>query len=135
MAFVHGKDTVVLINASDISAYTNSTTDNDSRAVHNTTTYGRDRDTFQSGLGTGTITIGGIFDNTAAGPRKIIQPLKEVGDAVAFVFRPDGTGSGLQEHSCSVIITAFNVTSPVADMCTWTAELQKTGPIDDTDQA
>lgn len=134
MAFVHGKGTVVLINGSDLSSYTNSTTDNDSTATHDVTTYGNNRNRFNAGLGTGTITIGGIYDNTASGPKEIIKPLKALGAPVEFIFRPEGTGSGKDQHTVDVIITAFNVSSPIADMCTWTAELQKDGDIDDTVQ-
>lgn len=134
MTFIHGKDTVVTINASDISAFTNSTEFNDSTETHETTTYGRSRKTHKAGLGDGTITIAGIHDDGASGPRTVIKALKAAGNAVTFVFRPEGTGSGLAQSSVSVIVSSYQETDPVGGMIEWTSELQMTGPLTETDQ-
>ena len=134
MAFRHGKDTVVILAGVDISAFTDSTQMEDETETHETTTYGRARKTYQSGLGDGKFTIGGVYDDGAGGPRAVIKPLKATGTAVTFVYRPEGTGSGKAQSSVSVIIGTFNESSPVGDNVTWTSELQMTGVLDETDQ-
>ena len=135
MAFKHGKDTFVSINGSDISAFTNNTTFGDETDTHDTTCYGNVRKTYQSGLGDGTITISGVYDDGATGPRAVLKPLKATGAAVTFIYRPEGTGAGRAQSSVSVIVKTFNESSPVADNVTWTSELQMTGLLNETDQA
>lgn len=135
MAFRHGKDTVVKLNAIDLSAFSNQTQFGDETEANETTTYGRARKTYMGGLGDGKITLQGVYDDGASGPRAIIKPLKAAGTAVTFLFQPEGTGSGKAQSSVSVIITAFNETAPVADVIGWTCEMQMTGPLDETDQA
>ena len=67
MTFKHGKDTVVKINGIDISAFTNNTTLGDENDLHDTSCYGVERKTYQAGLGDGTFTIGGVYDDGAGG--------------------------------------------------------------------
>lgn len=134
MAFAHGRDTVVKLNDVDLSLFTNATTFNDSTDSHDVTCYGADRKAYNSGLGDGTVTIAGVYDDGATGPRATIKPLKAAGTAVTFLFQPEGTGSGKAESSVSVIVTAYNESAPVADMISWTAELQMTGDLTETDQ-
>lgn len=133
----HGKDTHVEIDAVDISTHTNNTEFNREGDSHDITTYkATTTDTaheFQGGLTQGTCTISGIYDtDVAAGPRSVIEPL--VGTVVPFIYQPEGTGTGLPQDAVDVLVTAYNETSPVADMITWTAELQLTGMIDSTAQ-
>lgn len=122
MAFVHSKDTYVSLGGDDLSAFTNSTTYNRSADSHDVTTYGKNSKVYAGGLKDGTVTIGGTYDSSATGPRAIIAPL--LGTTVVFVFRPEGTGAGKPEDTVDVLVTAYNESSPVADMVQWTAELQ-----------
>ncbi len=136
MTNIHGKLTVVKLNGVDYSTYSNSTDFKDSTDTHENTTYGRDRKTYAGGLGDGTVSVGGFYDTTAvSGPRALFKPLKAAGNAVPFVYRPEGTGSGKAQSSVSVLISSFEESSPVGDMVTWTAELQMTGVLDETPQA
>lgn len=134
MAFRHGKDTVVTLNAVDLSAFSNSTAFNDETEANETTTYGRNRKTYMGGLGDGKVTLQGVYDDGAAGPRATIKPLKAAGTAVEFVFQPEGVGAGKAQSVVDVIVTAYNETAPVGDVIAWTCEMQMTGPLDETDQ-
>lgn len=134
MAYIHGKLTVITINASDISAFTNSTSFEDAKDTHDITCYGATRHAWGAGLGDGKITISGVYDDGATGPRGVLKPLLAAGTAVTFVFRPEGTGSGKAQSSVSVIVSSFNESSPSADYIAWTAELQMTGALTETDQ-
>lgn len=133
MAFVHGKDTFISVNASDISAFCNTSTFTRTADSHDVTTYGSNNHVYVGGLGDGTSSIGGIYDNGATGPRDIIEPL--IGTVVTFIRRPEGTGSGKPQDSVQALITNYVETSPVADMVTWTSELQLSGDVTSTNQA
>lgn len=127
MAFVHGKNTYVSLDGQDLSAFTNNTEGTLEADSHDTTTYGKNDKTYAGGLKDSTFTISGIYDSDeTAGPRAVIRPM--VGTVVPYVFRPEGTGSGMPEDTMDVLVTSYQETSPVADMITWTAELQRSGP-------
>ena len=134
MAFRHGKDTVVIINAVDISLYTNTAAMADETALHKVTCFGAVRDAYQSGIGDGTFTIGGVSNDVAGGPRRTMKPLKAAGASVLFLYRPEGTGSGKAQSSVQVFVKTYNESSPVADNYTWTSELQMSGALDETVQ-
>lgn len=133
MAVQHSKATVVKVGTADISAFTNSTTFNRSADSHEVTTYGRDSKVYAGGLKDATVTIEGFYDTSVTGPRAILEPL--LGETTEFTFQPEGTGSGKPQNVCDAVVTAYNESSPVADMVTWTAELQVSGDVDVTDQA
>lgn len=134
MAFRHGKDTVVTINASDISAFTNTTAFGDETDVHDVTCYGAGRKNYIPGLGDGTVTIGGSYDDGVTGPRAVLKALKNAGTVSQFIFRPEGTGAGKRQSKVNVIVKTFNESAPVADAIAWTSELQETGALDETPQ-
>lgn len=133
MAFVHGKSTYVSLNAVDLSAFSNTSTMSRKSDSHDVTTYGSNAHKFSGGLLDGSASLGGIYDNTASGPRDTIEPL--IGTNVTFVRRPEGTGSGLPQDSVEVLVVDYVETSPVADMVTWTVELQLSGDVTSTNQA
>jgi hypothetical protein len=134
MSFTHGRRTVVKINAVDLSVFTDSTEMNDGVDTHDVTTYGAARKAYAAGLGDGTFSIGGTHDNQAIGPRSVIKPLMAAGNAVEFIYRQEGTGTGLPESRVFVIVNSYKDSSPVADMCKWTSELQMTGDLTEVDQ-
>ena len=132
MAFVHGKNTFISLNGSDLSPYTNTSTFGRGADSHDVTTYGKEDHVFQGGLGLNTASMGGIYDNGATGPRDVIEPL--VGTVVTMIRRPEGTRSGKPQDSVSVIITSYVETSPVADMVTWSCEMQPSDAVTSTNQ-
>lgn len=134
MSFVHGKNTFISLDGNDLSAFTNTSEMGRAGDSHDVTTYGKNSHVFHRGLKNGTATMAGIYDNTAAGPRAIIEPLWDAGDAVTLIRRTEGTGSGRPQDTVDVIITGYNETSPVADMVAWTCALQLSDDIDTTPQ-
>jgi hypothetical protein len=134
MTFISGENTVITINATDISAFTNSTDFTDTTEVYDSTCYGSTRKTKKAGIGDGTITISGVHDDAAGGPRTVLKALKAARAAVTFVFRPEGTGSGLAQSSVSVIVSSYKDSDPVAGLITWEAQLDMTGALTETDQ-
>lgn len=133
MAFVHGKNTVIKLGASDISVFCNTSTFTRNADSHDVTTYGKNDHVFAGGLGNGTATIGGIYDNGATGPRDVIEPL--IGTEVVLTRQPEGAGSGLPQDVVDVIVVSYVETSPVADMVTWSAELQLSDAVNSANQS
>lgn len=130
MALQHGKDTYVSVNGKNISPYCSQCDYNLSADMHDTTTFGNSAHKFSPGLTTGTISLSGFFEAPAVSgsPREVFDPLLRTPSEVVFVRRPRGTGSSLPYDQANVLVSAYNESSPVADMITWTAELQISGP-------
>lgn len=134
MAFVHGRNTFVSLDGNDLSQYTNTSEITRSADSHDVTAYGAQAHNYEGGLKDGTASMGGTYDNTAStGPRAVIEPL--VGQKVEFIRQPEGTGSGLPQDKVTVLVLNYVETAPVADMVTWTCEMQLSGLIDTTPQA
>lgn len=123
MAFVHGKGSVTSLGGSDLSVYSNSIEWNRTADIHDVTTFGKNNHVKQGGLGDGTATISGIYDNSnTVGPRAVINP--KLGLESILVWRPEGTGSGKPQETVDVIVAGYTESSPVADMVTWSVSLE-----------
>jgi hypothetical protein len=134
MAFVHGKDTYISLDGDDLSTFTNTSSWEDSSDKHDVTCYGANRKAYSYGLGDGKLTMGGVYDNTAAGPKAIIEAIKDAGALVTLIRRAEGTGSGLPQESVSVLVEKYTESNPVADQVTWACDLQMSGDISRTTQ-
>lgn len=135
MAKQHGKDAVVQLAGNDLSAYTKNTAFNRKADIHDTTCYGADGHTKGAGLTDGTVTISGVYDaGTSGTPKEVIQPILGSSITYAFTYRPEGSGSGLHQSVCNVIVAEYDETVPVADFISWSASLEISGDVDDTDQ-
>lgn len=133
MTFVHGKNTVVILDGDDLSAYTRTSNYERGADKHDVTTYGKNDHVFSGGLGNGAAGMGGIYDNTAGtGPRGVIEPL--IGTVVTLVRRPEGTGTGKPQDSVSVLVEKYVETNPVDDMVTWSVDLQPSDAVTSTTQ-
>lgn len=136
MTFVHGKNTYISLNGSNLSTWTNTSELGREADDHDVTCYGATAHVFEGGLLKGSASMGGIYDNTtgaaSGGPHAVITPL--VGTVVTLIRRPEGTGTGKPQESVSVLVKKYTETNPVADMVTWSAELQLSGAITPTTQ-
>lgn len=134
MTFIHGKDTVVKLGGKDLSAYTNTSEITKASDSHDVTAYGAGAHNYQGGLKDGSASMGGTYDNTAVnGPRAVIDPM--VGTNVTFIRQIEGAGSGKPQDSVTVLVVNYVETAPVADMVTWTCELQLSSVVNTTPQA
>ncbi len=136
MTFQHGKDTFLTINAVDVSPYTNTSDFDRAQDNHDVTAYGQQQHRYRGGLGDGTFSCGGTWDDTAStGPSEALEPLEDDKDGVPIVLQLNGTGAGLPQRSFNAILTGYSTSQPVDDMITWEAEFQIDGPVDRTAQA
>ena len=135
MGFIHGKGTAVSIDGDSLSAFSNSVEFERTAEAQDVTTFGNNSMVYAAGLKDSTATIEGIYDSTAStGPGAVLRPLVG-GDAVELVYQPEGVGTGKPVATVDVLVTGYSESAPVAEMITWSAELQGSGDIADTVQS
>lgn len=134
MAFVHGKDTYISLNGTDLSAFTNASNLDQEVDSHDVTTYGASAYAYNGGLLKNSLSMSGVYDDTASGPKTIIEAVIDAGSLVTLIRRPEGTGGGLPQESVSVLVTKYTESNPVADMVTWSCDMQGSGVITRTTQ-
>jgi hypothetical protein len=132
MAFVHGKNTYISIDGDDLSAYFDTSEIERASDEDDVTTYGRDDHVVAGGLLKGSVSGGGTYDDTSAGPAAVLNPL--VGTVVTLIRRPEGTGTGKPQESMSVLIKSVKETNPVAGHIKWSFDGTRSGAITDTTQ-
>jgi hypothetical protein len=130
---VHGKDVAISIDGDDLSAFTNSVETKRSADSHDVTCFGQTGHVYAAGLTDGTVSLKGTYDNTASGPDAILEPLVGA-EPVVVLYKAEGTGSGKPLWTYNAQLTAYEQSAPVADMVTWTAELQISGAVTPTTQ-
>lgn len=134
MAFIHGKDTFISLNAKDLSPFVNASELNRTGDKHDVTTYGKQAHVYNGGLKDGTATMAGVYDNSLVnGPRGVIRPL--IGTVVELIRRPEGTGTGKPQDRVNVLVEGYRESNPVADMVAWTCDMQLSDVVDSTPQA
>ena len=136
MALVHGKNTVITVDSTDLSQYTNESEFTKETDTHEVTAYGDDAKNYNPGLNDAQFSMGGHYDSTAStGPRAKLNAVYAGNAAVTIERRPEGTGAGLPQDAFSAILTSYVETDPVGDMVTWSAEWQVSGDVDTTAQS
>lgn len=133
MAFRHGKNTKVLVNASDLSSYFNDVTANATVEVAETTTFGATggSKTYVTGLNDGTLSLSGLFDGAAGAVDEVISGVLGSSTDVNFTIAQDG---GLTVGSRCIIgqsiDTKYDVKAPVAGVVSVSADFQADGGTD-----
>ena len=126
MGVVHGKGTVVSVDAKDLSAYGTSCEYELKADSHEVTTFGNDTKVFAGGLKESSVKIEGIYDDTATdGPREVLEPL--VGNVAEMIYKPEGaTGP---TRTFDALCTGYTETAAVSDMVKFTAQFQGSGAV------
>lgn len=129
----HGKQTVVIVNGTDLSGYCKDSDWNRTPDKHDVTTYGKNDHVYDGGLKDGTTSLSGLYDkSTSTGPRAVLEPLE--GTVTTLIYRPEGTGTGLPQRSVSVLCGDYKETHPVNDYVMWTIDLQHSDAVTRTTQ-
>jgi hypothetical protein len=119
---------VILIAGNNISTHCTDSTCERNSGTEDNTTYGKNSVVKDPTLLDGVFSCGGKYDDSATGPRAVLEAL--VGTKVNIKYRPEGTGSGLPQRSFDAVITKYTESAPVAGYRLWTLE---TEPSDDWD--
>lgn len=133
MAFTHGKDAAFLIDdtagvLTDISAFVDNVSFPQTLEPGETTTYGKESKTYIVGLQDATISISGKWDGAAGAIDAIMVGGPEPATRT-FEYGPEGSAVGSVKKTGECIRTSYDVSAPVADVVTFTAEFQVTGDV------
>lgn len=133
MASSHGKDTVILLNSVDISAFCTKSAFSREADEHDITGYGKQAHVVRGGLKAGSVTVEGWYDTSAGtGPRAVIRPI--LGTVVPYIRRVEGTGVGKPQDSATVHVKKYVETNPVNDIVTWSVDLTLSDDVTSTVQ-
>jgi hypothetical protein len=135
MAFYPANDVYLSVDGTNIAAYCSSIEVNYTVDSIDTTTFAAGGHTYQGGMTDGSVSVSGTYDDTASGPKAVVEPLMRDGDLVACVYRPEGTGTGKPEQSFNVLVTTYGESSAVGDMIKWSSEMQVSGAVTDSVQS
>lgn len=129
MSFVHGKNTVVLFNATDMSAYLKEASASQAVETSDVTAFGASAKSYIVGLKDGTVSLTGMFDGTSGASDAIFAGALAASAGVLSVF-PEGAALGKRGMTASIHETSYNLSSPVTDVVSASAEMQATGGVD-----
>ena len=90
-----------------------------------TTSFGSSAKTYLVGLSDATISISGIFDATYDAQLAGLAGI----DGVAFEYGPSGSTTGMIKYTGSCVMTSYELSSPVGDVVTFSAQFQVSGAI------
>ena len=123
MAFIHGKDTKVFMDSTDLSSFLSSADPSRTVDVGETTTFGSSNKTFVAGEKDATVSFSGFFDATAD---NVIQGLVGTNDKVALIGF-DGVDATDDCMFGKGVTTNYGISSPVGDVVAVTFDLQASG--------
>ena len=129
MTFRHGKNTKVLANNYDLSAYFSESSVSQSAETGETTTYGSSAKSYIIGLTDSTMSLKGFFDGAVGAVDEIIAAALAT-DNEFITVAPEGLAAGSRVTTFNSILTSYEVTSPVADVVSISLEGQTTDRMD-----
>lgn len=137
MAFVHGKKALFKIDNSsgtpvDISAFLEEIGLPRSVETAETTTFGNDAKTYITGLSDATVSLSGKFDSAnASAVDPVLAGILGQAATVSWAYRTNSASVSATnpEYQGEGILTSYEITAPVGDVVTFSAELQVTGAI------
>jgi len=96
-----------------------------------TTVFGDQDKTYIIGLSDATISLSGMFDATVNTQfQNVITSLKSGSiTSVTFRYGPSGSGTGAPLLTGEALVTSYEISSPVGDLVTFSADLQCTGSV------
>lgn len=100
------------------------------------TAFGNNSKAYINGLRDSTVSISGHFDATATtGPDTVLGGVfgynggTSAGGSLTFTYGPEGTSSGRVKYTGECYMTSYQVSAPVGDKVSFSAEFQCTGDI------
>jgi hypothetical protein len=124
--FRHGKQTSVLLNGTDMSPFLNEATSTQEIETAETTTFADQDKTYIVGLSDGTISTSGLFDQSAGASDAVLSGLIATEDNT-FTVLPEGAVAGRRAVVANGQMTSYEVSSPVGDVVSISAEIQADG--------
>lgn len=130
MAFKHGKNTKVAIGGLNATSYLNEASQSSTSETAATTTFGKGAATYVLGVKDGTVSLSGLFDGDAGAIDETMQAALGTEDAGMFLCLPVGdSGVGSRVWFGKGEVTSYEVSSPVGDVVSLSAEIQADGGV------
>lgn len=130
MAFRHGKNTKVLFGVTDVSGYLNESTVSETVDTAETTTYGKSAKTYIVGQADGTLSLNGLFEGSASAADAIFQAAIGNDSGLPVTVATEGLSAGSRVSLAKAKQVSYEITSPVADVVSTSAEVQADGGVD-----
>lgn len=121
--FRHGKNTAVLVNEFDFSEFFNEATASLSVETAETTTFGNSAKTYVVGLKDATASLSGLFEGSATGTDAEFSAAIGTNNTLVTIGVEDAIGAR-RAMVMKAINTTYEISSPVADVVSMSAELQ-----------
>lgn len=130
MAFKHGSDSTVTVDDSGGTARSITGVDSVSLSQNGepaeVTSLGDNSKAFIAGLKDATVSISGSWDVTATTGNDVVLGGIVGGTAGTVVYSPDG---GTTTYTFEALCTSYEMSSPVADKVSFSADFQQTGGV------
>ncbi len=130
MAFKHGSDSTVTVDDSGGTARSITGVDSVSLTQNGepaeVTSLGDNSKAFIAGLKDATVSISGSWDVTATTGNDVVLGGIVGGSAGTIVYSPDG---GTTTYTFEAFCTSYEMSSPVADKVSFSADFQQTGGV------
>lgn len=134
MAFAHGKTGAFKLGTTgtpgtvvDLSAWLDNVSFPESVDTGETTVFGQSSKSYVVGLKDSTISISGKWDATTLDPQ--LFGLLGSTVAVTWEYGPAGSTVGMVRYTGTAFMTSYQVTTPVADVVTFSCDFQVTGNV------
>lgn len=127
MSFSHGKNTAVLVDKYNISAYLNEVSSSMSIETAETSTFGTAAKTYITGQNDATISFSGLYDGATDAIAEIFEAIIDNDSTPPITICPDG---GLVVGNKATLAqakqTSYEVSAPVSDVVSLNGEFQVT---------
>lgn len=127
--FRHGKNTVILFDAFDLSTYFNSVSTTAMAEAVETTTFGSANKTYAIGQKDGSVTFEGLFDGSTNAVDQVLATAVAATSKKIITVGSEGAGIGRRAKLLNTDETSYEISSAVADMVTISAEAQASGTV------
>lgn len=130
MAFRHGKNASITINAIDLTAFSDNLDLSIDVDTADTTMFASTWKSAIAGIAGAKLDLSGAYDGTVtSGPSSAFMTMIAGAVPVAVTHKPGGTLAGQRTNSFNAIVTSFSESSPVGGKITWKAGLLVTGAV------
>lgn len=130
MAFIHGKNTKVLANGYDLSAYFKSATVSGEAETAETTAFGQSSKAYIAGLKDATVSLEGMYDGAASAVDQLLNTALGNQTLSVLTIYPAGDTEGLPGYGFKCIETSYEVDSPLDDVVGISAEFQSSSGLE-----
>ena len=128
MSFTHGKNTGVLVDEFDLTAYLNQATVSKDIPTVDVTPFGVDDHQFLAGPEGGTISLSGMFDATAGASDVVLNTALGNAEVVSVAW-PGFTTIGNRTVLSNLREVSYQIRSPINDAVRVTANMTADGPL------